>query len=166
MRSLSLAVVIVVLAACASTEPAPVPVVGAAEDLAPLTGEWSGTYESRGTGRSGSITFHLTEDPKGAHGDVLLVPKHEIVIRGELPHEPIPGPNVLAIEFVRVSAGEITGRIAPYEDPEQPDVKLETVFAGHLVGDHIEGTFMTYSDHGVAPLRGTWEVHRHRHTGP
>jgi hypothetical protein len=149
------------LTACGSSDPGLVPVIGAAEDLVPLTGEWSGSYDSRATGRSGSITFHLTEDPKGAHGDVLLVPRRDTTHSpNDRQYEPFGGATVLAIEFVQVASGEITGKIAPYPDPEAFTATLETHFAGHVNGDSIEGTFVTYSDHGVSPVRGTWRVRR------
>lgn len=122
---------------------------------------WIGTYESRATGRGGSITFHLTDDPKGAHGDVLFVPQREFIYPRDEPHpEPFGGAAVLTIELVRVAAGEISGKIAPYPDPEMPEATLETHFAGHLDGERIEGTFVTDSDRGVAPRRGTWRVRR------
>ena len=70
------------------------------------------------------------------------------------------GASVLSIEFVRISAGEISGKIAPYDDPEVAGATLETHFTGRPDGDWIEGTFVTYSDHGVSPRRGTWRVHR------
>lgn len=152
------------LLSCGTSEPGPVQVIGVPEDLVPITGEWTGTYDSSATGRSGSITFHLTENPKGAHGDVLMVPKHEVIRGNEDPRRhdepPFPGPSVLTIEFVRIAAGEISGRIAPYPDPEVAGATLETHFAGHVDGEWIEGTFVTYSDHGVSPRRGTWRVYR------
>ena len=151
------------LLSCASSEPKPVRVIGVPEDLIPLTGEWIGTYESGATSRSGSITFHLTENPEGAHGDVLMVPKQEL-IRNEVerrpPHSMISIASVLSIEFVRIAGGEISGGIAPYPDPEAPEATLETHFTGRVDGEWIEGTFVTYSDHGVSPRRGTWRVHR------
>lgn len=161
-RTLVIATLALLLLSCASSEPGPVEVIGTPEDLVPLTGEWSGSYDSLATGRSGSITFHLTENPKGAHGDVLMVPKQELIRGNEGPshHEPFTPGQVLAIEFVRISAGEISGRIAPYPDPEKLDGTLETHFAGHVDGEWIEGTFVTYSDRGVSPRRGTWRVHR------
>jgi len=67
---------------------------------------------------------------------------------------------VLTIEFVRIASGEISGKIAPYSDPTNPDATLETQFTGHFDGMWIEGTFVTYSSHGVAPQRGTWRAHR------
>ena len=148
---------------CASSEPGPVPVIGVPEDLVTLTGEWAGTYESSATGRSGNITFHLTENPEGAHGDVLMVPKQELVHNEEPHHHGMissGGASVLSIELVRISAGEISGKIAPYADPEVPEATLETHFTGRVDGEWIEGTFVTYSDHGVSPRRGTWRVHR------
>jgi hypothetical protein len=153
------------LISCGTSEPGPVEVLGVPEDLVPITGEWTGTYDSFATGRTGSITFHLTENPKGAHGDVLMLPKQEVIRGNEEPRrhpEPFAGPSVLSIEFVRIAAGEISGKIAPYPDPEVSGATLETHFAGHLDGEWIEGTFVTYSDHGVSPRRGTWRVHRKR----
>ena len=170
MRKASMITAVVFLAflfiSCASSEPGPVQVIGAPEDLVTIAGEWTGTYESGATGRSGSITFHLTENPEGAHGDVLMIPKQEFVYDSERHHQGMmsssAGVNVLAIEFVRVSAEEISGKIAPYADPEVVGAILETHFTGHVDGEWIEGTFVTYSDHGVSPRRGTWRVHRKR----
>jgi hypothetical protein len=150
---------------CASSAPEPIQVIGAPEDLVPLTGEWIGTYDSNATGRSGSITFHLTESREGAHGDVLMVPKREFIYDRErhaspYPHGMMSSSSVLSIEFVRVSGSGISGKIAPYPDPETPEATLETHFTGQLDGDWIEGTFVTYSDRDVSPRRGTWRVHR------
>ncbi|MBV9067872.1 MAG: hypothetical protein JO093_14225 [Acidobacteria bacterium] len=137
-------------------------VIGAPTDLAPITGEWIGTYESSATGRSGSIAFHLTADPKGAHGDVLMVPKRQIDYdqpNGQ--HVPMASASsVLSIEFVRIASGEISGKLAAYPDPEVAGATLETHFQGRADGEWIEGTFVTYSVRSVAPLRGTWRVHR------
>ena len=72
----------------------------------------------------------------------------------------ISSASVLSIEFVRIAGGEISGKIAPYPDPEVPEATLETQFTGRVDGEWIEGTFVTYSDHGVSPRRGTWRVHR------
>ena len=67
---------------------------------------------------------------------------------------------MLNIEFVRVANGEISGRIAPYPDPREPDGTLETEFVGRVSGDTIKGTFVTHSNRGVAPQHGTWSVRR------
>ena len=148
---------------CASSEPGPVAVIGAPEDLATLTGEWIGTYDSGTTGRLGNITFHLTENPEGAHGDVLMVPRQTYLYDRDARQHGMTsssGASVLSIAFVRISAGVVSGKIAPYPDPEVPDATLETHFTGRIDGEWIEGTFVTYSDHGVSPRRGTWRVHR------
>jgi hypothetical protein len=168
MRNASIATVVISLAflllSCASSKPGPVAVIGVPEDLVPLTGEWIGTFESGAAGRSGSITFHLTENPEGAHGDVLMVPKQTFVYDQERHHQGMisssPGASVLSIEFVRIAEGKISGKIAPYPDPEMPDATLETHFTGRVDGEWIEGTFVTYSDRGVSSRHGTWRVHR------
>jgi hypothetical protein len=171
-KALTITVVVIslafLLASCGSTEPGPIQVFGVPEDLAPLTGEWTGTFDSGATGRSGNITFNLTENPEGAHGDVLMIPKQELIYdRDRHPSQYPTGPHgmtssasVLSIEFVRITGGEINGKIAPYPDPELPEATLETHFTGRVDGEWIEGTFVTYSDHGVSPRRGTWRVHR------
>src|SRR6185436_13740770 len=151
------------LFSCASSEPAPVQVIGAPQDLVALTGEWVGTYESGATSRSGSITFHFAANPESAHGDVLMVPKQELLYDNgfhQPPHGMLSSASVLTIEFVRVAGGEISGKIAPYPDPESPDAMIETHFTGRVNGEWIEGTFVTYADRGVSPRRGTWRVHR------
>lgn len=152
---------------CGSTAPGPVQVIGLPEELARLTGEWTGTFDNGPAGRSGSITFHLTENPDGAHGDVLMVPKRDILydptqheIREQGGHGMLSNSSILVIDFVRIAGGEISGRIAPYPDPESPGAMLETHFTGRLDGNWIEGAFVTYSDSGVSPRRGTWRVHR------
>lgn len=147
---------------CGSSQPGPVQVIGAPTDLVQLTGEWTGTYESRATGRSGSITFHLTADPKGAHGDVVMVPKRQVDYDPtSRQHVPMASSSsVLSIEFVRIASGEISGKIATYADPDVAGATLETHFTGRAEGDWIEGTFVTYSARSVAPLRGTWRAHR------
>ena len=150
------ALMLALLVSCGTSEPARVAVMGAPEDLAPLTGEWVGSYESSQTGATGSITFHLTDDPKGAHGDVLFIAPQTITY----PQNHNFGSEVLSIEFVRIAGGEISGRIVPYT---LEDETLETWFAGHVKGDRIEGTFVAYSDRNVSPRRGTWKVRRARY---
>ena len=53
-----------------------------------------------------------------------------------------PRSSVLTINFVRVAQGRVTGRLAPYADPET-GVQLFTAFEGQLRGDVIEGTYTT-----------------------
>jgi len=171
MRKALIITVIVSLAfflmSCGSTEPGPVQVIGAPEDLLSLAGVWTGMYDSVATVRSGSITFHLTESPSGAHGDVLMVPKEDFIynvqpheVRGQSPHGMLSNSSVLSIEFVRIAGGEISGKMTPYPDPELSGATLETHFTGRVDGEWIEGTFVTYSDRGAPSRRGTWRVHR------
>lgn len=43
-----------------------------------LAGEWIGSYHGDQTGRTGSITFRVSEDGDSAFGDVLMVPAQGI----------------------------------------------------------------------------------------
>ncbi len=151
--------------ACA-TVPAPVPVVGADADLAALAGEWGGEYQGETTGRSGSIIFQLAAGADTASGDVVMIPRQRREAR--LPVQdpsaglPIPRtPQVLSIAFVRAADGGISGRLAPYRDPDC-DCVLITRFAGRLHGDTIEGMFTSAPEGGGAPQHGTWKVTRKR----
>lgn len=53
---------IIAVASCRMTPPSPpVPVQGTHDDLMALSGEWSGRYWSKATGRHGTIRFSLPE---------------------------------------------------------------------------------------------------------
>lgn len=165
VKSLTIFALAMLFISCGTSQPAPVTVIGPADDIVQLAGQWTGTYDSPSTGRQGSITFYLTASADGAHGDVLMTPARDIVFDQERHHQAVHQPMIsssmiLAIDFVRVSAREVSGRIAPYPDPEMPAATLETHFTGHIDGDWIEGTFVTYSDQGASPRRGKWRVHR------
>jgi hypothetical protein len=151
--------------ACASSESPPLQVIGTPEEVSTLAGEWVGSYDGGTSGRSGSITFHLADSLEGAHGDVLMTPRQTFTHDREHHQQSMissSAASVLSIEFVRISGDEVSGCIAPYPDPESPEAMLETRFTGRIEGDWIEGTFVTYSDRGVSPRRGTWRAHRKR----
>jgi hypothetical protein len=173
MRTAPLVLAALILLAtpgCRSTDPAPVAVEGTAEELEMLTGEWSGSYESRATGRTGSIVFHLTADPSGAHGDVLMRWNDDSAdgVSSQFAHidreqgthlSAVPASQILAIQFVRVDQERISGVIEPYRDPES-DTMLETHFSGSVSGNSISGSFITYSDRGTPAASGTWKAAR------
>jgi hypothetical protein len=65
-------------------------------------------------------------------------------------------PQVLTINFVRVSAGIVTGTIDPYRSPDCSCLLL-TVFRGRLTGERIEGEFVSrHSEHLSMEQKGTW----------
>lgn len=146
--------------ACTSVAPSPVKVSGAQDDLQGLTGEWFGTYESRTTGRHGSIEFHLTADPSGAHGDVLMAPPVSMIRNQRVMlEEPAAETQVIRISFVRVSGSTVTGEMEPYTLGGDNEL-LTTRFTGTLKGNTIRGTFETVGGNNAAPARGTWRVKR------
>lgn len=141
----------------------PVPVAGTASDLNALAGEWSGEYSSSESGRSGSIVFRLTAGTDSATGDVVMSPQFQ---RRGAPQEPSPlvtppAPQVLAISFVRVAGGRVSGRLAPYRDPSCGCL-LATTFEGALKGDVLEGTYLSRHGETGEVQQGRWQVTRRR----
>jgi len=53
----------------------------------------------------------------------------------------------------------VTGRLAPYADPET-GVQLFTAFEGQLRGDVIEGTYTTRAARSRDNQTGQWKVTR------
>ena len=160
-------------AACSSSKsPAPaVPVEGAKKsDLSLLVGKWSGDYESKETGRSGSIVFELkSAGAQTGQGDILMWP------RGSKEPETTPPPSgeptsdqlekmphVLRINFVRSEGRYVTGTVETYKDPDcQCDVR--TTFVGSIDGDVIVGEFTTERyDQPALKSKGTWKVKREK----
>ena len=164
----SIAVVIGGLAAaCAAAPQTPVPLAGTVGDLAALTGHWEGAYSSVETGRSGTISFTLTASRDSAFGDVVMIP-HGLgrplqTWNKSAPSAGAASPrsSVLTINFVRVAQGRVTGRLAPYADPET-GVQLFTAFEGQLRGDVIEGTYTTRAARSRDNQTGQWKVTRAR----
>ena len=150
------------LAACSGPS-TPVPIAGTATDLASLAGEWSGDYSSQQTGRSGSIVFRLTAGTDSATGDVMMSPMGGAGPRGAMtpyaPAETARSPQVLAIRFVRVENGRVSGRLDPYTEPECACV-LFTVFEGQLRGNVLEGTYTSRVQATGQEQHGRWRVTR------
>jgi len=154
------------LPAC-RTAPSPVPVVGSAADIGTLAGDWEGDYSSPATGRSGSIAFRLVAGRDTAFGDVVMVPAG--ASRPLAPAVTPGGPpdatgargatpaQVLTIRFVHIAADSVSGTLQPYEGPDC-DCTLTTSFAGRVLGDRIEGTFVTRG--AGADQTGRWTVRR------
>ena len=149
----------------------PVPVIADSVSIQALVGTWSGLYSSEETGRSGSIMFELASDKDTAFGDVLMVPKTNVVstLPSEHPGMPIaqaqkPG-EPLTIRFVRMSGGSVSGTLAPYNDPEC-GCRVVTTFAGRFTDSNtIEGTYSTKGTSiGHQPSAGQWKVTRQSST--
>lgn len=151
-----------VASACA-TAPV-VPVRGTATDLAALAGEWHGTYSSRATGRSGSVSFKFTEGENHGHGYVLMTGDG----RAEASYGYGPGRNpqgqnpesqsFRAIQFVGGLGSTVEGTLDPYWDPACR-CEAATTFRGHLAGDRLRGTFTTrFGEDAIAT--GRWEATR------
>lgn len=156
-RGISLGILVVLMAACASSLP-PIEIMGTQAET--LKGEWWGEYSSLDTGRSGTIVFIFNADSDTAYGDVMMYSTHVKTMENERNrnhHDKAPDP--LTIRFVQVREGMVTGRLAPYRDPDC-GCMLETVFKGRLIGDIIEGTFDSYGHgHGLVQS-GKWFIKR------
>lgn len=149
------------LAAGCSANPTPVPVQASAADREHLEGRWEGTYESRETGRSGSIGFSLGAGRDTATGDVVMVPadrdRRSYNTDRSLPRAPQMAPaEIIPIRFVRVRGDRVMGRLDSYRAPEC-DCLATTTFTGRRDGDRITGTYVTEGA-GTRGTRGRWEV--------
>jgi len=125
------------------------PVEGSSGDLRKMTGRWEGDYSSAATGRSGSIVFEFKPGDL-AYGDVLMNPKSS--------SEAIP--QILTIRFAQNAGGEVTGDLAPYEDPDC-HCEVTTTFTGRMdkSGVRISGTFTsTQTREGGRRVSGEWHV--------
>jgi hypothetical protein len=139
---------------------------GSVADVRGLVGEWAGEYTSDGLGRSGSITFTLAADGDTARGDVIMIPRglHAPLQPAREPQDGLRtrAPEVLTINFVRVTGNQVDGSLAPYVDPECGCI-LYTSFVGRLAGNMIGGTFVSLNAAmGTMRQTGTWNVVRRR----
>ena len=132
---------ITTVAACGGAQH-PVEVKGRDADLARLAGDWTGSYTGIESGRSGPVSFSLELGRHTAEGDVLL-----------------DGATPLAIEFVAVEGGQVSGKIDAYTDPTC-DCQVQTEFTGALDGDVISGTFVTAVLGTEMEQHGEWTVTR------
>lgn len=163
-RVVSVVILAAAASACAARQ-ATVPVVGAAGDVSALAGQWAGDYSSPQSGRAGSISFTLRASGDSAFGDVVMVPSGTgralLPWRGEgmsTGAQQRPQPEVLTINFVRVEAGQVSGTLAPYADPET-GARLVTTFSGAMSGNQITGTYTTRLPNGDTQT-GRWTVQR------
>jgi hypothetical protein len=159
-------VLLVLLSGCGGPNQ-PVPVIGASPDIASLEGEWDGWYRADVSDRHGSIDFHLRAGADTALGDVVMVPegwrdpvkpaRSTAVESGDV----APAPSLLRIRFVRVSNGQVSGQLEPYQDPEC-GCELTATFTGRLSGDSLSGRYTTIHAHGGPAVAGKWGAVRTR----
>jgi hypothetical protein len=160
MKRLANLTLALVTAACA-WKSTPVVMLGPADDISALAGEWSGEYRSDAAQRSGTIWFKLDAARDTAFGDVLMIPRDRMMPpQPSAPEVWRDHTQVLTIKFVRVEGGQLTGAIDPYPSPEDGTLLL-TVFRGALKGDRVEGEFMILdSVNDRPPRQGTWWARR------
>jgi hypothetical protein len=145
------------LGACAGPG-SPVPVRGDAQVLA---GEWTGSYSSDETGRSGSILFNLVAGTDTAAGDVLMIPNWPgpySISQYVPPEDYVAAPEALRIQMVRVFGHQVAGQLSRYKDPDCGCL-VTTIFSGRLTGNTLEGVFHTYHPDGRT-VTGEWRVQR------
>jgi hypothetical protein len=70
---------------------------------------------------------------------------------------PAGASQLLAIRFVRVEGGKVSGTLDAYWDPDC-NCEVTTTFVGAVRGDPIEGTFS--SERKAGRVFGTWKATR------
>ena len=136
-------------------------------DLAPLVGEWSGTYGSEETGRNGDISFVLRAGEVSASGRIEMVTREPqtVVVPPERPvvNGRVAGTarQILTIHFVRKEGGRVVGVLDPYTDPACA-CRVTTSFEGVFLDSRtIAGTYNTLSaELAHHPTGGQWKVTR------
>ena len=165
LQHLTLVFASAVLLVSCSGSPAPVPMVGQPADVSRLAGEWYGEYSSVESGRSGSITFKLNAGTDSASGDVIMSPQWNVRPQsGQQPGAgatPPTAAQVLAINFVRVAGGDVSGSLAPYTDPTC-GCTLHTTFIGRLQSDTLAGTYTSLHEQSRVTQQGRWRVVRQK----
>ena len=151
------------LAGCAS-RPELAPVIASQTDLAALSGEWDGRYETNEDGgRSGFVYFDLTSGRDSASGFVTMtfsMPRDMQPRKYGIYPAPMAS-DELTITFVQARDGFVNGELAPYSDP-YCGCRLITTFSGRLSGEEIRGTYTTrHADTGHI-VQGKWWASRQR----
>jgi hypothetical protein len=149
------------LTAC-SSHPMPVLLQGEPMPVASLGGDWSGQYSNGAASRHGSLKLFIGEGADSTFGDVTMIDA-----LGERLQPADEGPahrahtrlaQVLRVDLVRDAAGEVTGTLEPYIEPECL-CTVTTTFTGTVVGDTIRGTFVTRNASGES-RDGQWKLVR------
>jgi hypothetical protein len=140
-----------------SSNPKPISVMGSQEELNLMVGSWIGMYEAEDGNRSGTIQFELARDADTASGRVEM---YFGVFDPASPPEQQEVQSIrLAISFIQLGDGFVSGRLSPYLDPTC-ECMVETLFQGKLLGDVIDGTFSTHGTNQRMLRSGTWKVIR------
>ncbi len=140
-----------------SSNPQPISVVGERDDINLLVGTWRGHYEADDNSRSGVIEFQLARDSDTASGSVIMYAGDD-----RAPTASPEGASMshrLAIRFIQLGKGFVSGRLDPYEDPDCRCV-IETLFEGRLTGDVIEGGYSSRGVYEPFTRTGKWKVTR------
>ena len=149
---------------------APVPVEGSQDQLSKVSGEWSGRYWSKATGRHGIIKFRLPEHADTGFGEVEIVFSPGLrLVRDASSADGLkkvgddPGPSTcthISLKIIRVHQNQVQGMMAPYWDPDC-DCRAQTVFEGQVLGDRIEGTYNSRRESADRRVvTGQWRVDR------
>ena len=161
MRSMITVMALVLLAACRSATPV-VQLQGEAVSLAWLAGAWDGEYRGE-TGRTGTLTFYLPSGTDSLYGDVTMLSSLGRPMIAADPAERhrrhARSSQSLRIDVVAVGGNVITGTLEPYVSPDC-DCIVTTTFTGRIVGDAIDGRFVTRGATGLL-TEGQWRVTRH-----
>jgi hypothetical protein len=145
LATVTIAALTLAVSACAASSSS-VPVKGPQEQVLQLAGDWEGSFEGTESGRRGEIRFALTAGRHIASGQVVMFVE-------EAAQEP------LDIEFVEIADGQVTGKIEPYLEPKC-DCQVVTEFLGDVVGDYIDGTYVTRGLDRPVEQRGSWTMQR------
>jgi hypothetical protein len=150
------------LGGCGGSSQMPVVLQGDPVGIAYLAGRWEGEYWGASNGRAGTITLSLSGSRDSVYGEVRMVDPS-----GRSPRAADPAAQhsvhvrtaqSLAIAFVRVADGKVSGRMEPYIAPDC-DCVVNTSFTGVIDGNAISGTFVMRSPKGDAD-QGRWKVER------
>ncbi len=122
-----------------------------------MVGEWKGEYSSEASGKFGIIEFNLTKGADDAHGQVFM--------KESLGPHSLQQPLVttyfrpLAIKFVHAGDEVIHGIVDPYTDLKR-NVTVHTSFKGKVIGDVMEGTYISTIEETNQSYIGKWKVTR------
>jgi hypothetical protein len=155
----------IIVAGCAYNPP-PIPVIAPEkQDLMSLEGDWMGDFEALSNERAGTIAFKLGPGSDTAFGEVVMIPQNYAAQRmaSDIPGTTRPGampfiPVGLAVSFVRLSGGYLSGELAPYTDPDIGCL-VRTTFSGSFRdASTLAGEYVARDEHGYLLHRGRWLV--------